>query len=331
MVADDNWRMPDAPSSAASAPFMAPSSAPCPDFDGAVALSAWGVIRARGPDAAAFLNGQLTQDMLQLGAAQARLAGYCSPKGRLLATFIAWRAAEDQILLACRADLLAATLKRLSMFVLRAKCRLDDASADWPLYGLAGASADALLGAAPDDWSVAPQGAARLIRLPSADGHSRALWAGAEPPPAASLPPLPPAAWRWLEVRSGLPRVSAATADQFVPQMLNLELLGGVNFKKGCYPGQEVVARSQYRGTLKRRTYLMDSSAALAPGMEVFHSDDPQQPAGMVVLAASLPDDRHAALVELKIAALQGGELRAANGARLGACALPYALDPLEV
>ncbi|HMO44663.1 MAG TPA: folate-binding protein [Rubrivivax sp.] len=305
-----------------------PASSPSPAFDGAAALSDWGVIRARGPDAAAFLNGQLTQDMLHLDAAQARLAGYCSPKGRLLATFIAWRAAEDEILLACSADLLAATLKRLSMFVLRAKCRLDDASADWPLHGLAGASAAALLATTPDDWGAALHGAAHVIRLPQADGCVRALWAGAAPP---SAPPLPEPAWHWLEVRSALPRVVAATADQFVPQMLNLELLGGVNFKKGCYPGQEVVARSQYRGTLKRRTYLMDSSAALAPGMEVFHSDDPQQPAGMVVLAASLPDDRHAALVELKIAALQGGELTAANGARLSPSPLPYALDPLEV
>ena len=112
------------------------------------------------------------------------------------------------------------------------------------------------------DWSSATLGGARVIRLPAADGMSRYLWAGPDAPP---LPPLPAEAWRWLEVRSGVPRVMAATADQFVPQMLNLELLGGVNFKKGCYPGQEVVARSQYRGTLKRRTYLMGSDAALCP------------------------------------------------------------------
>ena len=126
-----------------------------------------------------------------------------------------------------------------------------------------------------------------------------------------------------------MPRVVAATVDRFVPQMLNLELLGAVNFKKGCYPGQEVVARSQYRGTLKRRTYLVDSPVPLAPGDEVFHSADPGQPAGMVVLGASLPDGRHAALVELKIAALESGELRAAasDGARLTPAALPYPLD----
>jgi len=315
MGGDDNCRMSDALPTAYA-------------FDGIAALTDWGVIRAQGPDAASFLNSQLTQDLLHLDARQARLAGYCSPKGRLLATFVAWRAAEDEILLACSADLLAATLKRLSMFVLRAKCKLDDASAQWPLHGLAGASADAWLGAtAPaGDWSGEQRGPAQLIRLPAADGHSRYLWAGAEPPP---LPPLDVEAWRWLEVRSAIPRVVAATADQFVPQMLNFELLGGVNFKKGCYPGQEVVARSQYRGTLKRRTYLMSGTAAVSAGMEVFHSADPDQPAGMVVLAASLPEGRHAAQVELKIAALQGGELQAANGARFDPSPLPYALDAL--
>jgi tRNA-modifying protein YgfZ len=132
-------------------------------------------------------------------------------------------------------------------------------------------------------------------------------------------------------VLSGVPRVMACTTDQFVPQMLNLELLGGVNFKKGCYPGQEVVARSQYRGTLKRRTYLMACDAPVAAGAEVFHSDDPGQPAGMVVLAASLQAPPHAALVELKMAALLGGTLHAGSvqGPRLSPSTLPYALDAL--
>ena len=108
--------------------------------------------------------------------------------------------------------------------------------------------------------------------------------------------------------------------------MLNLELLDGVNFQKGCYPGQEVVARSQYRGTLKRRTYLVHADQPLASAQEVFHSADTAQPAGMVVLAAALPGAGHAALVELKIAATQDGELRTADGARLQPAQLPYAL-----
>ena len=303
---------------------------PSPDADGALPLADWGLILAQGPEAAAFLNGQLTQEMLRLGEAQARLASYCSPKGRLLATFVAWQMEPELIALACSADLLPATLKRLSMYVLRAKCKLSDGSAAWPLYGLAGPSADALLqGALPaGDWARGSLGQAQLVRLPAAQGVSRVLWAGAEAPP---LPPLRADAWRWLEVQSGVPRIVAATADQFVPQMLNLELLGGVDFKKGCYPGQEVVARSQYRGTIKRRTYLVDSAVALAAGSEVFHSDDPGQPAGRVVLGASLGEGLYAALVELKIAAWQTGTLHAgsADGPRLSAAALPYALDAL--
>jgi folate-binding protein YgfZ len=319
MGRDDNWRMVDTP-------------LPEVDADGAVSLADWGVILAQGADAAAFLNSQLTQDMLHLAEGRASLAGYCSPKGRLLATFVAWRVSTDAIALACSADLLAATLKRLSMYVLRAKCKLSDASAAWPLHGLAGPSADALAAGAvaAADWASASVGGSRMIRLPAVDGVSRYLWAGPEAP---TLPPLQAEAWRWLEVRSGVPRVTAATVDQFVPQMLNLELLGGVNFKKGCYPGQEVVARSQYRGTLKRRCYLMDSAAPVAPGTEVFHSDDPGQPAGMVVLAASSPAGRHAALVELKMAALLGGSLHAASaaGPLLKVAALPYALDAMVV
>jgi folate-binding protein YgfZ len=298
--------------------------------DGALRLNDWGLILAQGPEAAAFLNGQLTQDMLRLGDGRARLAGYCSPKGRLLATFVVWQMAPEVIALACSADLLAATLKRLSMYVLRAKCKLSDGSAQWPLYGLAGPSADALLqGALPaGDWAHGPHGPAQMVRLPAAGGMSRYLWAGAEAP---QLPPLQADAWRWLEVQSGVPRIVAATADHFVPQMLNLELVGGVDFKKGCYPGQEVVARSQYRGTIKRRTYLVNSTVALAAGSEVFHSEDPGQPAGQVVLGASLGDTRFAALVELKMAALQNGTLHAgsADGPRLSVAALPYALDAL--
>jgi folate-binding protein YgfZ len=166
-------------------------------------------------------------------------------------------------------------------------------------------------------------------RLPAADGVPRALRLGA--PPAPAMPALAPEVWRWLEVRSGVPRIVAATADRFVPQMINFELLDGVNFKKGCYPGQEVVARSQYRGTLKRRTYLVDSPAALAAGTEVFHSEDPGQPAGAVVLAASLPEGAHTALVELKIAATESGSLHAGapDGPALQLAALPYTLEPL--
>jgi len=292
---------------------------------GAVRLADWGVIRAHGDEAAKFLHGQLTQDIEHLPEGQARLAGYCSAKGRLLATFVVWRQDGGDILLACSADLLPAVLKRLQMFVLRARCKLSDASAELPLWGLAGAAAAVAPGAV---WSRAAFDGADLIRMPDAvvGGQMvpRVLQAGGA---AAVAGPLDADAWRWLEVHSGVARVVAATAEQFVPQMVNLEVVGGVNFQKGCYPGQEVVARSQYRGTLKRRGQVVHAAQDLQPGTEVFHRADPGQPAGLVVLAGTWRG-QHAALVELKLAALNGGSLHAgsAEGPLLTPQALPYEL-----
>ncbi len=293
--------------------------------DGALLLADWGLIRAAGADARSFLHAQLTQDVEQLPSGQARLAGYCSAKGRLLASFVFWRESDDAVLLACSADLLAPTLKRLSMFVLRARCKLTDASAERSLYGIAGPSA---LAAAGEAWRPAPgqlhrAGEVDIVRLPDVDGVPRALWV-APAGQAPEAPMLAAADWAALEVRSGVPRITAATVEQFVPQMVNLELVGGVNFRKGCYPGQEVVARSQYRGTLKRRAAVFASGQPLRPGDEVFDPRDPGQPAGRVVNAADASPAL--ALVEVKLAALDGPPLRAgsAEGAPLQALALPY-------
>jgi folate-binding protein YgfZ len=298
-----------------------------PTLQGAVRLQDLGVVRALGSDAATFLHGQLTNDILSLDSRQARLAGYCSAKGRLLASFVVWRRGIDELLLACSADLLAPALKKLSMYVLRARCKLSDASADVALHGLAGDVASAWLGnAAPRAaWQRTDVGRAQVMRLPDAEGVARYLWAAPadEAPPA--LPALDMAAWHWLEVRSGVPRIVAATLEQFVPQMVNLELVGGVNFQKGCYPGQEIVARSQYRGTVKRRAFLYDAADSLQPGQEVYAGDDPAQPSGMVVNAASLDGGRHAALVEVKIAAADGAlHAGSAQGPLLQRAALPY-------
>jgi folate-binding protein YgfZ len=324
MRGDDNSHM--------STPLPAPAA-----LQGATPLSDWGVIRARGEDARSFLQGQLTQDVLGLDAGNARLAGYCSAKGRLLASFVAWRNAPDDVLLACSADLLAPTLKRLSMFVLRAKCKLSDGGAEIALWGLAGDAATAWLGAdaPPTVWSRRDIAGAAVIRLPDARlpadaggvAVARYLWAAPTDVPAPALPALDADGWRWLEVFSGVARIVAATGEQFVPQMVNLELVGGVNFQKGCYPGQEVVARSQYRGTLKRRGFVALCDAPVAAGAEVFHSDDPEQPAGRVALAAR-QGALYAALLELKLAAVGSGSLHAgqAGGPLLRLGSLPYTI-----
>jgi folate-binding protein YgfZ len=319
MAADHNEAM---SAEAPTLPVATPSTLPA----GAVRLSDWGVIRAQGAEAAKFLHGQLTQDVEHLPESEARLAGFCSAKGRLLASFVMWRRGPEEVLLACSADLLPATLKRLSMFVLRAKCKLSDASAELPLWGLAGSAAGA---AAP--WTRSAGAGGEQLQLPAAlvDGQPlpRALWVGT-PDTAPAAPSMELAAWQALEVLSGVARIVAATSEQFVPQMVNLELVGGVNFKKGCYPGQEVVARSQYRGTLKRRAYVLMGDTALQPGQEVFLATEPEQPAGMVALAGAL-GGRHVALVEMKIAAVESGaplHAGSATGPQLTPGALPYEL-----
>jgi tRNA-modifying protein YgfZ len=292
------------------------------DLRGVCRLTDWGVIRASGEEAAKFLHGQLTQDVEHLPPDAVRLAGYCSAKGRLLATMLMWRDADGSVLLACSADVLPATLKRLSMFVLRAKCKLSDVSADMPLWGVSGEDTGLPV------WGRTARDGGTLWRLPDADVQ-RCIFVGTAKPEGASLHE---DTWRWLEARSGIARVVAATSEQFVPQMVNLELVGGVNFQKGCYPGQEIVARSQYRGTLKRRGFVVSSQLPLTAGQAVFHSADAEQPAGMVVLAGSRHESGYAALIELKLSALEGGSLHAssANGPVLQLGTLPYAIPTAE-
>ena len=301
---------------------------------GACRLAHRGVIRASGADAASFLQGQLANDVARLDANEARLAGFCSAKGRLQASFVVWRPDRDEFLLACAANILAPTLKRLSMFVLRAKCKLSDASDEVALFGVAGPTAAATVGDGAV-WQVRSHGGSSAIRLPDAAGARRGLVAvppGTQTDLSAS-PALTPEAWNWLEVESGIVTIDAATVDRFVPQMINFELVGGVDFQKGCYPGQEVVARSQYRGTTKRRTFLFDCEVVPAPAQDVFAAAGTQEPVGTVAAAAAHPQrPGGSALVEVRLAALADGhELRlgAADGPVLHRRELPYVV-PLD-
>lgn len=294
---------------------------------GVAPLPHLGVIRAQGEEAARFLHGQLTQDFALLGAREARLAAFCNAKGRMLASFVAFRRGPDDILLVCSRDILPATLKRLSMFVLRAKARLTDASGEFGVYGLAGDAVPATARAAAP-WTLASEGEARIVSLYPADGQPRALWVA---PVAAAAPPGPaldPALWAWSDIRSGIATVTTPVVEAFVPQMLNYESVGGVNFKKGCYPGQEVVARSQFRGTLKRRAFVAHADGELAAGQEVFHAAEPEQPAGVVVQSAPAPAGGWEAIVSLQLSAAEAGDLHAGNatGPLLRLQPLPYLL-----
>ena len=218
---------------------------------GAAPLDHLGVIALTGPDSASFIHNQLTNDFLLLDAHHARLAAYCSAKGRMQASFIGLHGPHEQLLLICSRDLLAATLKRLSMFVLRAKVKLHDASREYALWGLMGEACIALQDSAA--WTAAQVDDAHVIDLYPAHQTRRQLWIGAANSAPLKAPLCSTADWALGEVLSGIATISAPVLEAFVPQMLNYESVGGVNFKKGCYPGQEVVARSQFRGTLKRR------------------------------------------------------------------------------
>ena len=211
-------------------------------------------------------------------------------------------------------------------FVLRAKVRLSDASQQWALWGAAGDAVPVAL--PPAVWSVWRDGDRTWVRLPPGAGVPRALLIQPASAPAPEGPALAPAHWQWLAVMSGVAHITDPVVEAFVPQMINYESVGGVHFKKGCYPGQEVVARSQFRGTLKRRGYLVHADGPLAAGQEVFHAADPEQPAGLVVQAAPHPVAGWDAIVSLQISAADGQPLTAGgpDGVPVRLQALPYEL-----
>ena len=289
-----------------------------------------GVIRATGDDAVTFLQGQLTQDVAQLSLSEARLAAFCNAKGRMQASFIVFKRSEQEILLICSRDILPATQKRLSMFVLRAKTRLSDASDDFMLAGLVGVAIEKVAACARPVWSKVDFESSNIVFLPAATGQSRALWCAPAGSALPDVPALPGGLWQWLEVQSGIVMITQPIFEAFVPQMLNYESVGGVNFKKGCYPGQEIVARSQFRGTIKRRAYLAHTAGTPSVGQEVFSALDAEQPCGLVAACAADPAGGFAAIVSMQTAAAAAGAgaltLGSATGASLQLQALPYPL-----
>lgn len=309
------------------------------------ALPHLAVLQAHGPQAAELLQAQLTQDAKSWPPGTARMAAFCTPQGRMLADFLMWKKGNHAIDLLLDGTLAEAVLKRLRMFILRLQCKLDDVTAQRGVFGVLQPSDDAgTLG--PDAWPCpAPpwtqleRDGLVLLRLPDAPGMRRILLVAESPIGMQSIENLQnhlaagtTQDWALAEIRAGIPHVTAATAQQFVPQMLNYEALGAVDFKKGCYPGQEIVARMQYRGTIKRRTYRVLSEGPLQPGDEIVHSADAAQPCGMVINAAPARTGWEA-LAELKISATgEPGSLhaRTVDGPVLRVADLPYILPPQD-
>ena len=298
-----------------------------------------GHIAFSGDDAASFLHNQLTNDVEHLATNQARLAGYCSPKGRMLASLYFWRA-ENAIVMQLPRELLQSVQKRLQMYVLRAKVKITDSSDDTVAFGFAGNGATTVLQRWFEVLPVAcfdkvDNAAGTLIRSSDANNQPRWVWvtsttfaSGVLSQIADQLKFVDAAHWRLSEIHAGLPHITLATQEKFVPQMINFEAIGGVNFKKGCYPGQEIVARSQYLGSVKRRMLPASiATVSVAAGMEVFSDADSTQPCGIIVNAELSTDGRMDCLVEVKLAAHESGAIHlGVDGPLLHFSPLPYLL-----
>ena len=295
-----------------------------------------GALQFSGEDAETFLQGQLSCDVASVSSRSGTYGAYCSPKGRMLANFLLWREEAGYFMVLSR-DIASSIQKHISKFVLRAKVKVLDASDTMVMAGAAGPKAgQALRGVFPDfpkqpnDVSRQP-GTGTVIKLN--DGRfllalmpssALALRQGL----ANSLVPVGASAWRWLDIRNGVPLVTAPTQDQLVPQMANFELLGGVSFQKGCYTGQEVVARMQHLGKGKRRMFLANVPAEASAGDPLYSDDLGDQASGLVVNAEASPEGGHDLLAVVQTASREGStvHLKTLAGPVLRFLALPYAI-----
>jgi len=315
------------------------SRADLPDFQGAAGPSVARVgnlalLAFDGPDAAAFLHAQLSTDVEGMPEGFVTWTSYNSPKGRMLASLLLWHRGPGDYLAFVAADLAEALRKRLSMFVLRAKVSVTDRTAGSVLFGVAGdgarAAVVAAFGQAPEpghgrivehaDVVATPDGR-YLVRAPEASAPAvRAKLKGQDAPPGH---------WDWLAVRSGVPTITRATQDLFVPQTTNFDLVGGIHFRKGCYPGQEIVARMQYLGRLKERVFAFHVDAAPpVPATPIF--GEGESAVGTVVNAAPAPEGGSDLLAVVSFAAAESGGLRlgARDGPPLAGIELPYPVPP---
>jgi len=302
-----------------------------------VPIADQGVIRASGEEAAGFLHNLMTNDVKNIPADGARLAALCTAKGRMMASFVIWREGADY-LLQLSADILPTIQKKLTMYVLRSKVKISDASTERVLIGLAGPQAEALLGSlgikpGPVMATATFEGGTairidgqRFVLAVAADA-AETVWAKL----AATAKPAGMAAWRLLEISAGQPRIVAATQETFTPQMVNYELpaVGGVNFQKGCYPGQEIVARTQYLGKVKRRMYRAKLDTAFPPGTSVFTTETGEQHCGTVVSTAPAPEGGFESLLVVQSSGMEADAVHVGSptGPKASFQPLPYVIS----
>lgn len=298
-------------------------------------LSPLSILAIRGTDAEAFLQGQLSNDVKRLRPELWQATTYNSPKGRVLSNFLLW-AGDDGYRALVPQDVAESLRKRLTMYVLRSKVAIADVSSLHARYGLAGPRAHAILtatlGAAPEATGLIQAGEAQVLGLVADRFVVITPLSG-----AASLVESFQAAavtagfalWQWLAVRAGEPTISAATQDQFVLQATNLDLLHGVSFEKGCYTGQEIIARTQYLGRLKERLFGWHLEAGpVEPGARLYSPVFGEQACGTVVNSAAAPDGGTDFLAVVQMAAVAAGDVRLGGlqGPLLAPLTLPYAL-----
>jgi len=307
-------------------------------------LGYFGIIGAHGKDVESFLQNQLSNDVSRVAENVSQLNAYCTPKGRILGLFRLFRSGNTWYL-RLPADTLDAVIKRLRMYVMRADVTFEDVSENFLRMGVTGEAAvqeltDAV-GSVPNEVNhVTHHGDVTILRVPGV--HPRFEIYAASLDAATGLwdslnvrgAPVGLAAWRLTGIHAGMPVIFADTAELFVPQMANLQLVDGLDFKKGCYPGQEIVARMQYLGTLKRRMYLgrIESSDPPQPADELFTAGDSSQPSGRIVDAQPHPDGGYAALAVLQIKAADAGPLHlgSSTGPAFIIEDLPYAFEDQE-
>ncbi len=276
-----------------------------------------GLIECSGEEAKSFLHNQLTSDINHLASGSAQHSAWCTAKGRMLASFLLYRNGFDyRALLA--SDLLATIQKRLQMFVLRSRVKIADLSSGQEIIGLSGPQAEAALHNAglPVPASVletASFASGSVIRLDGSrliivvvSAAAADLWKtlGEMARPAGTP------VWQWLDIQAGIPLITDATKEAFVPQMANFDKLGAVSFHKGCYPGQEVVARTQYLGKVKRHLYRIHAASAITPGTAIYTAEHLESPCGMIANAAPAPGGGYDALAVVQESFVETDNLR---------------------
>jgi folate-binding protein YgfZ len=275
-------------------------------------LSHLGLLEISGEDRLSFLQGQVTNDVNLLNGSNAHYAGYCTPKGRLLAVFLAF-AHQDHLHLQLPQSLVSPIMKRLKMYVLRSKVNITDTTDTIVKFGINGPDATRLLNAIyPSlpmaDYELVSMEQATILKLPSPNHLARyqvftrvaeAIQAWDSLKNSCKLVGKP--CWDYLDINTGIPEVVTSTQEQFVPQMLNLDLLNGINFKKGCYTGQEIVARTHYLGSVKRRTYLAELATQETPQAGEKVTDKALNEIGQIVRVAPNAQKSFDALIEMRI------------------------------